>query len=152
VSRSETGAGFTESSKQSCSHQDGEPLGVVPNAVQSVSQDTGDSTADERCFEAGIGPYAVPCIARSKHLWLRVWRFRPWPGHDISQSSTANDLKVYQQHPAGSCPEVDMIYRRTQDWDMAYLGVSLQQLATTAWTAFASSMRRMQHVTCKAVM
>ncbi len=68
MSRSETGAGFTESSKQSCSHQDGEPLGVVPNAVQSVSQDTGDSTADERCFEAGVGPHAVPCRARSRQL------------------------------------------------------------------------------------
>ncbi len=71
VPRSETGAGFTQSSEQPCSHEHGEPLGVIANAVQSVSQDTGNGTADERCFEAGVGPYTVPCVTRPRQLLLQ---------------------------------------------------------------------------------
>ncbi len=104
VPRSETGAGFTQSSEQPCSHEDGKPLGVIPNAVQSVSQDTGDSTADERCFEAGVGPHAVPCTARSRQFGLQDLELRPLSGQDISQSSTANDLKLYHQHRCRQLP------------------------------------------------
>ncbi len=44
-----------------------------------------------------------------------------------------------------------MTHRLTQDYDMAYLVVRLWQLATTAETAFASSMPQVQHVICKVV-